>query len=127
MSDTTLSNDPLQPSEVQHQPNALINSHQSTPSSNIVKFPPPLLQKGNFLWGSKDGDSFYQDICSAYELVIHWKSNIFLPPFGAARKCFVQELSRLFHVYADSSSLECVAMKGVVVSNTYYFKKQAES
>ena len=51
VSETTLSNDPLQPSGVQHQPNTLINSHQSTPSSNVVNFPPPLLQKGNFLWG----------------------------------------------------------------------------
>ena len=123
VSETTLSNDPLQPSGVKHQPNTLINSHQSTTSSSVVNLPPPPLQKGKFLWGSRDGDSFYQDICSAYELVIHWKSSLFLPPFGAVGKCFVQELAHLFQAYADSSSLECVAMNGVAVLQQLLLQK----
>ena len=93
-----------------HQPQSASPLH--TPS---VSWPLPAPLKANFVWGSKDGELFQQDICSAYERVIHWKSNLFLPPFGTAGKSFVEELACLLQAYADSSSLECIAMKGIVI------------
>ena len=79
------------------------------------------------MWGSKDGELFHQDICLAYERVIHWKPNLFLPPFGTAGKSFVEELARLLQAYADSSSLECIAMKGIVILQQLLIQKPSRN
>ena len=113
------------------QNSTLIDSHHPLSASPLhtssVSWPLPVLQKANFVWGSKDGELFHQDICSAYEHVIHWKPNLFLPPFGAAGKSFVQELARLLQAYADSSSLECIAMKGTVILQHLLLKKPSRN
>jgi len=103
----------------------LIDAHQPHGASytSTVSWPLPALQKANFMWGSKDGPTFCQNICSAYEHVIHWNPNLFLPHSGVAGKNFVQELARLLQAYADSSSLECIAMKGIVVMQHLLLQK----
>ncbi len=75
------------------------------------------------MWGSKDGSLFLQEVSLAYERVVHWKPNLFLPPYGSEGKKFVQELARLLQAYADNSSLECVAMKGVVLLQQLLLQK----
>ena len=48
--------------------------------------------------------------------MIHWKPNLFLPPLGSTGMKFVREVARLLQAYADSSSLERIAMKGIHVA-----------
>ena len=91
----------LQTSAAQNSSNSPINPHQLLSASlaspaSAASWPLPPLQNANFIWGLKDGDSFYQDVCSAYEHVIHWKPNLFLPPFGATGKKLVHEFSPSF-------------------------------
>ena len=62
----------------------------------------------------------------AYEEVVHWRRNLFQVPSGVSGKSFVSELARLFQAYADSSSLESIAMKATTVMQIFYSKSQAE-
>ena len=109
-----------------------INTHQThnaspPPSPPSVSWPLPPLQNTDFVWGSKDGKQFLDEVNSAYEQVIHWKPNLFLPPYGASGKKFVQELARLLQAYADSSSLECIAMKGIAVLQQLLLQKPSRN
>ena len=77
------------------------------------------------MWGAKDGKQFLKEVNSTYETVIHWKPNLFLPPYGASGKKCVQEIARLLQAYADSSSLECIAE--LPSYNNYYFKNHQKT
>lgn len=63
----------------------------------------------------------------AYEEVVHWRRNIFQVPSGSAGKSFVLELARLFQAYADSSSLECIAMKAITIAQVLLLQKPSRS
>ena len=75
----------------------------------------PDLQPPNFTWNSGSGEIFCRKINTVYEEVVHWRRNLFQVPSGNAGKSFVSELARLYQAYADSSSLECIAMKATTV------------
>ena len=47
--------------------------------------------------------------------MVHWRRNLFQVPSGSTGKAFVSELAPLFQAYADSSSLECIAMKATTI------------
>ena len=89
----------------------LSQSSEASPSVDVTWPASPNLQPPNFSWGSCCGEVFCTRINSAYEEVVHWRRNLFQVPSGSAGKAFVSELARLFQAYADSSSLECIAMK----------------
>ncbi len=92
-----------------------------------IDWPLPPLQNTDFVWGSRQGTQFLQDVNTAYEQIIHWKPNLFLPPYGASGKKFVQELARLLQAYADMSSLESIAMKGIAVLQQLLLQKPSKS
>ena len=56
-----------------------------------------------------------QRISLAYDIVVHWRRNLFLAPFGKVGKAFVQELARLFTVYGEGGPLECITIKAAMV------------
>lgn len=64
----------------------------------------------NFTWGSLSGTEFQLQVNHAYSEVVHWKQNLFRVPSGTAGNKFVSELTRLFQAFADSSSLESIAL-----------------
>ena len=98
-------------------------TNQSDKTSSFVSWPLPPLQKADFMWDLKDGISFCQEVSSAYEQVIHWKPNLFLPPSGATGTNFVRELARLLQAYSDNSSLECIALKAVTIMQHLLLQK----
>lgn len=63
---------------------------------------------------------------NAYEEVIHWIPNLFVPPLRASGKSFVSELARLFQSYGDISSLERVAMKAITVFQHLILQKPSK-
>ena len=95
-----------------------INDHTTitqTPiscNSSVNPLPsyPPLPQP-SFTWNDINGADFVHTINSCYAEVVHWRRNLFKIPSGQAGKEFVKELSHLFLNYAESTPLECVAMK----------------
>ena len=92
-------------------------SQDDTSSQNLLTVTNsfPDLQPPNFTWNSGSGEIFCRKINTAYEEVVHWRRNLFQVPSGSAGKSFVSELARLYQAYADSSSLECIAMKATTV------------
>ena len=69
----------------------------------------------SFEWNEVDGEVFVQEISSAYNILVHWRCNLFVVPFGRVGKAFVQELARLHAAYGEGSSLECIAIKAAMV------------
>ena len=51
----------------------------------------------------------------------------FQVPSGAAGKAFVSELAHLFQTHADSSSLECIAMKAITVMQILLLQKPSRT
>ena len=87
------------------------NSAHSLPT---LPSPEPLANP-SFVWGSLRADDFIQSVSCAYSEVVHWKRNTFNVPYGNTGKKFVYELSSLYRAYAESSALECIAMKAITV------------
>ena len=83
----------------------------------------PSLQPPNYTWGSCSGEDFCTNINVAYEEVIHWRRNLFQVPSGSSGSAFVLELARLYQAYADSSSLECIAMKATTLMQILLLQK----
>ena len=65
----------------------------------------------NFVWGSLDGPTCVSVISDSYDVVVHWRPNLFRLPAGRVGEHFIKELSRLFSAFASNSSLESVALK----------------
>ena len=86
------------------------------PSPSAAQLPPYCsLSAPSFLWGDVEGIDFVQRISLAYDVVVHWRRNLFLAPFGRVGKAFVQELARLFSAYVEGGALECIAIKAAMV------------
>ena len=64
---------------------------------------------------------------SAYDVVVHWRRNLFLVPFGMVGKAFVQELARLFTAYGEGGTLECIAIKAAMVMCSLLLQKPHQS
>ena len=89
---------------------------------NAVSLPSPVpMTVPMFTWGDFDSATFIHSIDAAYAKVVHWRKNTFTVPYGNAGKRFVSELSRLFRAYADSSALECVAMRAITVMSILFY------
>ena len=86
----------------------LIQNNSIDPSL-IVGIPCLLNPSTDFKWGEISGHIFCDFIRSAYE-VVHWRSIIFLVPFGKAGRSFVSELTRLYQAFVDDSALCSIAM-----------------
>ena len=97
------------------------------PNEDPTHLPFDALQPPNFTWGSHNGEVFREKIYSAYEEVVHWRRNLFQVPSGSSGKAFVSELARLFQAYADSSSLECIAMKAITVIQIVLLQKPSRT
>ena len=96
------------------------NQLNSTPailtSAINVDLPPFVpISTPNFCWRDVDGETFTRSINRCYEMIVHWRGNLFKVPSGRTGKAFVQELVRMFRAYADASSLESVAIKVMMV------------
>ena len=97
------------------------------PPSPSVSWPVPALQPPNFSWGPYQGEAFSEIINTAYDEVVHWRRNIFQVPSGSSGKAFASELACLFQAYADSSCLECIAMKSITIIQILLLQKPSRT
>ena len=66
-------------------------------SAIIADLPPFVpISTPNFRWGDVDGETFACSINRSYEVIVHWRWNLFKVPSGKAGKAFVRELTRMF-------------------------------
>ena len=91
-------------------------SRGPAPSSSAAQLLPYCdMSAPSFMWGDVEGTDLVQRISLVYAIVVHWRRNMFLGPFGKVSKDFVQELARLFTAYGEGGALECIAIKAVMV------------
>ena len=50
-----------------------------------------------FYWNEKPGTLFVNELNNAYEKIVYWRKNLFLPPTRATGKCFVNEMTGLIN------------------------------
>ena len=62
-----------------------------------------------------------------YSEIVHWRRNVFNVPSGKAGKGFVTELARLIRAYAETSSLEAIALKAVMVMPALLLQKPSRT
>ena len=68
-----------------------------------------------FMWNDVDGVSFSSPVKSCYDVVVHWRRNVFKVPFRKVGASFVREQARLFQAHSDSSTLESVALYAALI------------
>ena len=108
---------------------AIVNGVRDTSTDNtpptLVKDLPAYIPSttANFKWGEVDGETFAHSIHAIYDEIVNWKRNLFKTPSGKAGKLFVQELTRLFTAYAESSALESISLKAAMVMPTLLLQK----
>ena len=90
------------------EPDCEAQEHAPLPPFNSIQ--PP-----KFVWGTIDGESLARSISCCYSETVHWKKNLFKIPSGKSGISFVKEMTRLFQAYADSSTLESIAIKAAMV------------
>ena len=70
----------------------------------------------NFAWSpSVSGDIFSERVCRAYDIVVHWRRNLFPVPSGRVGTQLVSELSKLFNYYGRASALESIALRAAML------------
>ena len=69
----------------------------------------------DFCWGSWSGHDFKPILDRAYSEAVHWKGNLFKPPYGAVGRELVSEMASLFQGYADASNLESIAITSTMI------------
>ena len=77
----------------------------------------------SFAWGSLTGDEFCRKMDWAYDCVVQWRRNLFMPPSGKAGKELVAEITRLITGFAERSELGCVALKACFVLQALVLQK----
>ena len=102
----------LQPQPVPSTTGTL-HSPVNGPEDRPTVIPPPSRpvpdqQPLNFCWGEHTGQAIFDAVNSTYEVVVHWKPNLFLVPFGSAGTSFVKLKSDAPNVkqvwYADDAT-----------------------
>ena len=129
------------PDESPHSEHVRLSPELFSPSTNITSFSPssspvqqscsstvgPPAGQVRYIWGEVDGTTFYSKITAAYEVVIHWRPNLFIPPLGTFGNKFVGELAKLFQAFADGTSLGYIAMKAITVQQQLLLQKPSRS
>ena len=65
--------------------------------------------------GPLSGSEFKQVTDAAYAETVHWRRNLFKVPSGKEGKAFIAKMARLYRSYAETSTLESVALKAAMI------------
>ena len=94
-----------------HSKQVCDNSSPTVSLPSFEKLLPP-----SFQWNETiNGIDFAQQVSVTYDVVVHWRHNLFLVPYGRAGKEFVQELANFFRSYGEASVLESIAITETLI------------
>ncbi len=97
------------------------------PSEWPSGWPLPTLEEPNFTWGDLPGADLCNKMREINNEVVHWRRNLFQIPSGSAGNAFVNELARLYQAYADTSSLESIALTACSVAPILLLQKPSRT
>jgi hypothetical protein len=66
-------------------------------------------------WGSFSEDQIVANLTQAFEVIVHWKPNLFMTPSGHQGNCFVDEMTRLFNAFNSDSAMQSIAIKAAMI------------
>ena len=76
------------------------------------------------MWNeSVEGGMFQKSVELAYKEVVKWKRNIFLVPSGKVGERFVDELSKMFRAYGESTAMEPAAITAAMTMPALLLQK----
>ncbi len=91
----------------------LLNRKSNLPVLQPPSLPRPFNQSAGQIWGEVDGETLYNCISSAYEVVIYWKANLFIPLHGSTGgQAFAQGSSAKVHCYDGYNNYFCKNQAG---------------
>jgi len=77
----------------------------------------------NFKWGEHEGSDIAHQIQNAYEHIVHWRRNIFMPPTGSATKSMMQEMVKLLKAWNDHTELGKLALCALMIMPALLMQK----
>ena len=77
----------------------------------------------NFKWGLHEGSDIAPQIFNAYDQIVHWRRNIFMPPTGNTTKTMMQEMLKLMKSWNDHTELGKIAMHALMIMPALLMQK----
>ena len=101
--------------------------HHTGEASNFSKksFPPlthvstmtvPInIPKNHYKWGDYDGHVFEKNLNVIYDIIVHWKKNLFMLPTGRAGKDYIDEITQLLNVWIQDARIQAIMVMSSLI------------
>ena len=66
--------------------------------------------RDDYIWGDRSAEVFTPMMEAAYQEVMHWRPNLFVPPVGNAANDLVSEMTRLITNFVEKTAFERIAL-----------------
>ena len=111
--------------------------HSSPASNDDTQLTQFLVDLGDFsssqsredsiVFGCLKGADAIKDINKAYNVIVHWKPNVFLTPSGHAGQNFLTTIKDLFDQFTNNGPLKPVALKLILIAGPLLLQKPSAS
>ena len=78
-------------------------------------------------WGERNRREVSKKIQDAYERIVFWKKNLFMPPTGAAAKIYITETTKLMNGLTNNSPLKDIAFKAIHIMPSFLLQKPSKT
>ena len=78
-------------------------------------------------WARYDSYTFEENLSLVYKKIVYWKKNLFLLPFGRARKQFIEETTKLINKWLHDSPLKDIAFKAIMIMPSLLLQKPSKN
>ena len=78
-------------------------------------------------WARYDSYTFEENLSLVYKKIVYWKKNLFLLPFGRARKQFIEETTKLINKWLQDSPLKDIAFKAIMIMPSLLLQKPSKN
>ena len=122
-SSVTAQEEPSDDSDRNHANEVSSNPHSPPPLPSFIES-----SSTQFQWHDSEvkSEELIQNINAAYNEIVHWKKNLFMLPSGKQSSLFVDELARLLFAFDESTPLQRIALKSVMIMPALLLQKPHE-
>ena len=73
------------------------------------------IPKNHYKWGDYDGHVFEKNLNVIYDIIVHWKKNLFMLPTGRAGKDYIDEITRLLNVWIQDARIQAIMVMSSLI------------
>eukprot|EP00116_Pleurobrachia_bachei_P006789 sb/3467051/ len=77
-------------------------------------------------WGELNAEELYQKFNTLAPTISTWSPNLFMVPFGTVGRAFIDELTRLGNLFANSPAAECYALSALTLAPSLMLQKPSK-